>query len=426
MSNKIIKLGDYCDIIKGKTGIQKAVPGEYPLVVTAKNRLSHNEFQFDETAILIPLVSSTGHGHASINRLHYQEGKFALGTILCALIIKDSTIINPRFLFIYLSYFKDHLLVPLMKGAANVTLSIKKIKEVKIILPSLERQLKIIGLEKNNDIIEELNLEIKTQKQLLSQLKQSILQEAIEGKLTANWRKQNPNSESASELLKRIKAEKAQLIKDKYIKKEKVLPPITEDEIYFKLPEGWVWCRFQTLVTYRKGKKPSILVKEQSKKYCIPYIDIKAFEKGIIQRYTNDPKAVLSDKTNILLVWDGSRMGLIGKGLEGAVGSTLVKIDLYKIDFDYMFYLLSSKFNFFNSNPKQAGLPHMNGPLLDKMLIALPPIKEQKIIVEKIKNLMRIIQKLEKEIKASEANAQILMQAVLKEAFEDKKEKVIL
>ena len=128
MSNKIIKLGDYCDIIKGKTGIQKAVPGEYPLVVTAKNRLSHNEFQFDETAILIPLVSSTGHGHASINRLHYQEGKFALGTILCALIIKDSTIINPRFLFIYLSYFKDHLLVPLMKGAANVTLSIKKIK----------------------------------------------------------------------------------------------------------------------------------------------------------------------------------------------------------------------------------------------------------------------------------------------------------
>ena len=84
MSNRIIKLGNYCDFIKGAIGIQKAIPGEYPLVVTAENRLSHNEYQFDDTAILIPLVSSTGHGHASINRLHYQEGKFALGTILCA------------------------------------------------------------------------------------------------------------------------------------------------------------------------------------------------------------------------------------------------------------------------------------------------------------------------------------------------------
>ena len=426
MSNRIIKLGDYCDIIKGAIGIQKAIPGEYPLVVTAENRLSHNEYQFDDTAILIPLVSSTGHGHASINRLHYQEGKFALGTILCALIIKDTTKINPRFLYIYLSYFKDHLLVPLMKGAANVTLSMKKIKEVEIILPSLERQLEIIELEKNNDLVDELNLEIETQKQLLTQLKQSILQEAIQGKLTADWREQNPNTEPANELLKRIKEEKAQLIKDNKIKKEKALPPITEEEIPFELPDGWVWCRFQTLVTYRKGKKPSILVKEKSKKYCIPYIDIKAFEKNIIKQYTNDPNAVLSDKTNILLVWDGSRMGIIGKGLEGAVGSTLVKIDLYKIDFDYMFFLLSSKFKFFNSNPKQAGLPHMNGPLLDKMLIALPSIKEQKIIVEKIENLMQKCQALEQEIKNSEANAQMLMQAVLKEAFEGKKEDVVI
>jgi type I restriction enzyme S subunit len=251
--SKKIKLGDYCDIIKGDIGIQKAIPGEYPLVVTAEERLSHNEYQFDTAAVIIPLVSSTGHGHASLKRIHYQEGKFALGTILCAVIIKDTTIINPRYLYIYLSYFKDHLLVPLMKGAANVTLSIKKIKDVEIILPTLERQLEIIELEKNNDLVADLESEIQTQKKLLTQLKQSILQEAIQGKLTTDWRKQNPDVEPASELLKRIKAEKAQLIKDKKIKKEKPLPPITQEEIPFELPEGWVWCYINELAElYRK------------------------------------------------------------------------------------------------------------------------------------------------------------------------------
>src|SRR5690606_28484572 len=81
---------------------------------------------------------------------------------------------------------------------------------------------------------DELETEIQTQKQLLTQLKQSILQEAMQGKLTVDWREQNPNTEPASELLKRIKAEKAQLIKDKKIKKEKPLPPITAEEIPFE------------------------------------------------------------------------------------------------------------------------------------------------------------------------------------------------
>jgi len=208
MKNKKIKLGDYCEVIKGKTGIKKAIPGNYPLVVTAQKRLTHNEFQFNCKAVIIPLVSSTGHGHASIKRIHYQEGKFTLGTILSAVIIKDEKIINPKFLYIYLSYFKDHLLVPLMKGAANVTLSIKKIKNVTIILPSIERQLEIIELEKNNIELDNLNGEINKQKQYVKELKQAVLQEAIQGKLTSDWRKKNPNIESADKLLKRIKLEK--------------------------------------------------------------------------------------------------------------------------------------------------------------------------------------------------------------------------
>ena len=93
MSWKKEKLGKLCTIEKGAIGILKAIPGEYPMVVTSEERKSHNEFQFDDEAVIIPLVSSTGHGHKSLKRIHYQKGKFALGSILCADIPKNKTIL---------------------------------------------------------------------------------------------------------------------------------------------------------------------------------------------------------------------------------------------------------------------------------------------------------------------------------------------
>ena len=119
----------------------------------------------------------------------------------------------------------------------------------KIILPEIEEQKEMVNRYKSSSAISNnLTTEIKTQKQLLTKLKQSILQEAIQGKLTVDWREQNPNTEPASELLNRIKSEKDQLIKGKKIKKEKALPPITE-EIPFELPLGWAWCTIQDVCT---------------------------------------------------------------------------------------------------------------------------------------------------------------------------------
>ena len=90
-------LSDLCTITKGKIGITKAIPGKYPLVATSEERRSHNEFHFEGEAVLIPLVSSTGHGHRSLNRIHYQTGKFAVGSILCAVMPKDNTILNSEY-----------------------------------------------------------------------------------------------------------------------------------------------------------------------------------------------------------------------------------------------------------------------------------------------------------------------------------------
>jgi type I restriction enzyme S subunit len=76
-----VKLSDICNFVKGETGIAKADAGEYPLVVTGKERKTCDSFQLDCKAVCIPLVSSSGHGKASLNYVHYQEGKFALGSI---------------------------------------------------------------------------------------------------------------------------------------------------------------------------------------------------------------------------------------------------------------------------------------------------------------------------------------------------------
>lgn len=139
-------LGELCDVVKGNTGIKKAIAGDFPLVTTSNERGSHINFQFDCEAVCIPLVSSSGHGHASLKRVHYQTGKFALGSILAAAIPKDVNVISAKYLYYFLNNFKDELIVPLMKGMANVSLSVTKIQTIKVVVPPMEKQLSLIYL----------------------------------------------------------------------------------------------------------------------------------------------------------------------------------------------------------------------------------------------------------------------------------------
>ncbi len=143
---EIKDLGTLCKIIKGSTGIMKAKPGNYPLVTTSDLRGSHNTYDFDCEAVCIPLVSSTGHGHASLKRVHFQSGKFALGTILAAVIPKNNEELSAKYLYYFLNNFKDELIVSLMKGMANVSLSVSKIETIKILIPSMEQQLELVCL----------------------------------------------------------------------------------------------------------------------------------------------------------------------------------------------------------------------------------------------------------------------------------------
>ena len=174
-----VRLNDICYVEKGNIGITKAIQGDYPLVVTGKNRSSHNDFQFDCKAVIVPLVSSTGHGHASLKRIHYQENKFAVGTILACIHPYSENIINMKFLFKYLDIFKEMFFVNKMKGAANVTLKIKSIKETPIPVIPYNIQCNFEEIMQEFDFLKK---EIEITEANTKILMQAILKEAFEDK----------------------------------------------------------------------------------------------------------------------------------------------------------------------------------------------------------------------------------------------------
>lgn len=85
----------------------------------------------------------------------------------------------------------------------------------------------------------------------------TVIEAAIRGKLTADWRASNPNIEPAHKLLERIDEEKAELIRTKQIRKEKPLPPIHPDDVPFDIPKDWIWVKMNDVASYiQRGKSP--------------------------------------------------------------------------------------------------------------------------------------------------------------------------
>ena len=176
---KLIRLGEIANIEKGKIGIQKAIKGIYPLVVTSEERLSSNEYHFEGASVIVPLVSSTGHGHASMKRIHYQDGKYAVGNILGVIQTYLPNFFNTRFLFNYLDYYKEQFFVEKMKGAANVSLKLSSIQETPIPVIPISAQNKYEELMQYCDHLE---TSVKESQKLNEQLLQQVLREALQPK----------------------------------------------------------------------------------------------------------------------------------------------------------------------------------------------------------------------------------------------------
>ena len=245
----------------------------------------------------------------------------------------------------------------------------------------------------------------------IDQLKQTILQLAVMGKLVP----QDPNDESASVLLEKIATEKEQLIKDKVIKKQKPLPPISEDEKPFELPKGWEWVRpdeFSIKITDGEHFKPPTTekgvfflsakdIRSEGVSLESPlYISEKTAEKALSRC---DPKF-----GDLLIVSRGATVGRMCKVEISDVFCLLGSVILIKptklVLSDYISIALKSPASFeqlINASASTAQ-PAIYLRDLKKMVLPIPPIKEQRRIVTKVGELLDLCDTLKTHISESQ------------------------
>jgi len=347
--------------------------------------------------------------------------KGLLGLVSPAYIVFETTEdLNAEFLYYYL---KSSLGINLIKwygdrGGVRSALRYEDLCEIDIPDLNLIQQMYVLNkMKKVSTEIEKYNSEICYQEELISKLRQSILQEAVQGKLVP----QDPNDESASVLLERIKKEKERLIKESKIKKEKPLPPISEDEIPYELPEGWEWVRFEKIA--RIASKPVNPEKYPNMFHIAPDNIEKGTGKLLLYRTVIEdgvksvnhyfyPGQILYSKIRPNL----SKAVIVE--FEGLCSADIYPIVSY-INTKYLLYFILSK-TFLNQvvlRDNRVKMPKINQNDLNKVLVAVPPLNEQKRIVEKVDQLMALCDELEKNIEQSKKDSELLMQSVLQEAF---------
>jgi type I restriction enzyme, S subunit len=192
------------------------------------------------------------------------------------------------FLWLTSTPFFDDICNKASDGTTNrIRLQADRFYTQELFIPDIDNQHEVVEeLKKQGNKINSLKKEYSYQLTQLENLNQAILQEAVQGKLV----KQDPKDEPASELLKRIKAEKA-----KSGKKEKPLPPIKPEEIPFEIPENWVWCRLGEVVNLSRGR---FSIRPRNDKSCYggdyPFIQIGSLDsKGSV---INDFTQTLNEK----------------------------------------------------------------------------------------------------------------------------------
>lgn len=222
-------------------------------------------------------------------------------------------------------------------------------------------------------------------------LKNSILQLAVQGKLVP----QNPSDEPASELLKRIRAEKVTACHAGIIKKDRKLPEIEETELPYDTPDTWEWLRLGQLCQLLDG------VKMSGVKY--PYLEAK-YLRGKIEG-TNIDSGKFVKKGTMLILVDGENSGEVFFASEdGYMGSTFKVLYIPEAVYvPYVLYFLLLKKQLFRNRKTGAAIPHLNKELFFNLLFPVPPLAEQERIVAKIEELLPLVSEydgVEKRISA--------------------------
>lgn len=319
----------------------------------------------------------------------------------CCACIPYSCIENKYLFFYLMSQRKNY--ISMGAGGAQPNISKEKIVMSLIPLPPLEEQHRIVAkIEEILPYIDQYDkayTKLETfNKKFPENMKKSILQMAMQGKLV----EQRPEEGTADELYEQIVAEKAQLIKDGKIKKEKPLPEIAEDEIPFDIPSSWKWVRLGTIVSVYGGKRipagTRLSENDTGHKYIrvadmkdetvslddIKYITDEIYEK--IKQYF-----ITSDDIYITVAGTIGRVGVVPRELNNAnLTENADKLVFRRLDKMYLCRMLNSEVvqHQIREATTQVGQPKLAIARIQKLLVPLPPLEEQKRIVAKIEELL--------------------------------------
>ena len=314
---------------------------------------------------------------------------------------RSVSVIRTLILNYYLKYTFDsayfqYKIIREATGTAQKGFYLKQLAMSLIPIPQLEEQHRIVAkIEEILPYIDQYDkaytkLEIFNKK-FPEDMKKSILQMAMQGKLV----EQRPEEGTADELYEQIVAEKAQLIKDGKIKKEKPLPEITEGEIPFEIPSSWKWVRLSQAGFTQTGNTPSKTHPEYFGS-TIPFVgpgDIAngkiSFSKGLSEAGRDVARVAYAD--SILQVCIG---GSIGKcaicnqevTFNQQINTIYPVISLSK----YLYYVLDSSYfkEFMRNNAGGTATPIINRSVWDSIVVPIPPLEEQHRIVAKIEELL--------------------------------------
>lgn len=266
------------------------------------------------------------------------------------------------------------------QGTGQPNVNEKSLSNLILPLPPFAEQKRIV--EKLNELLSEVDELAKDERELIAleetfprRMKNSLLQAAIQGKLT----EQLPSDGNARGLLKKIRAEKAKLVAEKKIKAEKPLPPISDNEIPFDLPDNWCWCRLNEVIYSVGSKANQILSKEVQKTGKYPAV---SQGQQFIDGYTNSDDKLIYDVPLIMFGDHTRNVKYVDfPFVISADGTKFLKPILVEPRYFYWWLVLT------------ASLLHNRGynrhyRLLKLELFPLPPIAEQKRIVERLDELL--------------------------------------
>ena len=432
---KTIKLGDYIEPIKTtvaekdmKDPVVYGVTNKEGIVQTGKPAskdisnyivLEENCFAFNPYRINV--------GSIGINDNNLT------GCVSPAYVVfKTKNGLLPKFLFFYLKSDYGNHLINWYGNRGGVRNALRYSDLCNIDIPDIRSINQELLLKKFSSVSENINLitqELETQKEYIKQLRQNILQDAIEGKLTADWRKSHPIIKGNPDYDAEALFEKIQKERDSN-KRQKEFTPITDEEKPFEIPEEWMFTRLGEISDIVRGGSPRPAGDKTYYDGNIPFLkvaDLTGTDEKELYQFTYTIKEAglkktrLVEKETLMLTNSGATLGIpkicmiqttFNDGIAAFLG---IQERILK---DYLYYFFKSRTKWFlKEAAKGQGQPNLNTDIISGTILPLPPLKELEEIVNKEESLLAQVKELDNQIQEHEIYVKQLMQSILKDVF---------